>query len=64
MIMKKPIIIAKSAFQGFRGADASKEFQRFTNSARLGAARRVLPGDRGVAVFMWLDPLAPLAPLA
>ncbi|BBZ51541.1 hypothetical protein MHEI_32580 [Mycobacterium heidelbergense] len=35
MIMKKPIIIAQSACQGFAGR-----------------ARRVPPGDRGVAVVM------------
>jgi hypothetical protein len=59
MIMKKPTIIAASAFQGFRGPDTSKEFQRFTRS--LGPARRVPPGDRGVAVFMWLAPSHPRA---
>jgi hypothetical protein len=52
MIMKKPIIIAKSAFQGFRGPAASREFQRFTKSARLGPARRLSPGDQGVAAFI------------
>jgi hypothetical protein len=57
MIMKKPTIIAASAFQGFRGPDTSKEFQRFTRSQ--GPASRVPPGDRGVAVFMWLAPSHP-----
>ena len=52
MIMKKPIIIAQSACQGFSVRDTIAEFQRFAKSAPLGPARRVLPGDRGVAVVI------------
>jgi hypothetical protein len=40
MIMKKPIIIAHSAFQGFP-----------ESCARLSHARQVAPGDDGCAVL-------------
>jgi hypothetical protein len=44
MIMKKPIIITQSAFQGFG---------RFARWAPLAAARRVPPGDLCVALVMY-----------
>jgi hypothetical protein len=48
MIMKKPIIIAQSAFQGF-----GEKFRGFARWAPLAAARRVSPGDPGVALVMY-----------
>src|SRR6202008_4683964 len=55
MIMKKPIIIAHSAFQGFVECDrfdGMVNFQRLVGSARLGPARWVPPAHLGVAVVM------------
>ncbi|HVQ86369.1 MAG TPA: hypothetical protein VMS84_16730 [Mycobacterium sp.] len=46
--MKKPIIIAQSAFQGF-----GEKFRRFAKWAPLAAAPRVPPGDLGVALVMY-----------
>jgi hypothetical protein len=55
MIMKKPIIIAQSAFQGFWecGEFWVRKFQRWVGWAGFGAVRRVPLDDGGVAAVIY-----------